>query len=221
MKRAREPSVLTESIAALDLLPSELWAVIRSHLSNTFDARDRVALSRVCKSLHALDPGFIVAPLWGLWEGVRHADEISLPDLIHETLKQVARNNLWTTLQPAPYQIYCYDGWRYWPYVALCWKTFAEDGQVCIVELRHNLFGAWPLKKERPPQYIWELWHAVNSGSTQLFINTHYAKSVTTLMPVFARWIAWPGENPARDVNGKLILPEMEEEEDLDHLLAF
>jgi hypothetical protein len=46
-----------------ELLP-EIWAQIRFHLQNPWDARPRVALQRVCKWTHRADPGLILAPVW-------------------------------------------------------------------------------------------------------------------------------------------------------------
>jgi hypothetical protein len=48
----------------LHVLLPELWALIRAELQTPWDARDRVALQRVCKDTHHADPDLILAPRW-------------------------------------------------------------------------------------------------------------------------------------------------------------
>jgi hypothetical protein len=48
----------------LHVLLPELWALIRAELQTPWEARDRVALQRVCKDTHRADPDLILAPRW-------------------------------------------------------------------------------------------------------------------------------------------------------------
>ena len=55
----------------LDLLPRELWQVIRGYLADDYDARDLVSFQRTCRAARALQgehEGRILAPVWARLE---------------------------------------------------------------------------------------------------------------------------------------------------------
>lgn len=74
-----------------DVLFPELWGEIRSHLSQEWDATDRICLQRTCKEAYRLDPGPLMAGGWARL--IQQAEPYQEPS-IRTLMKQVQQTQL-------------------------------------------------------------------------------------------------------------------------------
>jgi hypothetical protein len=180
------------------LLP-ELWALIRGHLCTHWDARWRVALQRVCKAAHALDPGLILAAGW--------RDEMALLDsntphlglryqryaMLLEMMTEMHACRLWDEpwfIEPDVVHVYLYKdtGKR-------CYVRAAFDLSVdCSLYVDYDPARKKKNKPNEPHGMPWdcEVWVRANDDTSHSSYPRHFAtlQALIQSVPMLGRAVS-------------------------------